>query len=75
MLSTRAGNTFNLRQLTEAVGLGDDDYDILAGIENGDFLERELLIAVNTQKERTDKKTGKHYDARNGVTRRMALES
>lgn len=74
MLSLRPGNTFQIRQLTQAVGITDDEYDILAGIENGDFLEREFLAAVATEKERKGK-DGKIYEARNKVTRRMPLES
>lgn len=71
-LTYAPGKNFALRQLAEAVGLSEDD-DVLEAIRTGAFIDQELQIAVSIEKEREDKKTGKKYEARNNVRKRMQL--
>lgn len=72
-LTYAPGKNFALRQLATAVFGENEDLDVLEVIRNGGFVDQELLIAVSVEKERTDKTTGKTYQARNNVTKRMAL--
>jgi hypothetical protein len=74
MCTYAPGKNFALRQLGEALGLTEDD-DMLELIRSGQLVDQELQIAVSVEKARKDPRTGKQYDARNRVTKRMPLTS
>lgn len=80
-MTVAPGKDFTLRQLSEAIGLGEDDEIYVvegegqpAVFQHHLFFEKELLVAVTTEKAGKGK-DGKHYEARNKVTRRMPLQS
>jgi hypothetical protein len=72
MCTYAPGKNFALRQLGEALGLGEDD-DMLDLIRTGSLVDQELQIAVAIEKARKDPKSGATYEARNRVMKRMPL--
>lgn len=72
-LTYAPGKNFALRQLAVACFGEQEDFDVLEAIRSNAFVDQELLIAVGVEPARTDKDTGKTYEARNNVTKRMPL--
>ena len=68
------GKNFSLRQLAVAVFGEDEDLDIMEKIQEGAFVDAELLAAVGIQKAGKGG-DGKHYEARNNVKKLMPLKA
>ena len=62
---------WKLRQLAGALGY-DEDFDIIAALDGNALVDAEYNAMVAIEKEKTGK-DGKHYDARNVITKRMGL--